>query len=85
MAVAVWQLTGPLSWHHARMPNALRHQYTDVRARLVGGKPLIGLRHRAKASGDMPVTTAWVEMAPEDVARLIKTLQETLAELPPKS
>lgn len=76
---------GPLSWQHAGMSTALRHQYTDVRARLVDGKPLIGLRHRAKAAGDMPVTTAWVEMAPEDVVRLIKTLQETLAELPPKS
>jgi hypothetical protein len=66
------------------MTTTLRLQYTDVRTRLVDGKPLIGLRHRAKASGDMPVTTAWVEMPPETVRGLIKTLQKTLAELEPK-
>ncbi|WP_343734578.1 hypothetical protein [Acidovorax sp.] len=67
------------------MPTTPRHQYTDVRTRLVDDKPLIGLRHRAKAAGDMPVTTTWIEMPPEDVERLIKTLQEALAELPPKN
>ncbi len=66
------------------MTTTLRLQYTDVRTRLVDGKPFIGLRHRAKAVGDMPVTTAWVEMPPETVRGLIKTLQETLAELDPK-
>ena len=66
------------------MTTTLRLQYTDVRTRLVDGEPLIGLRHRAKAAGDMPVTTAWVEMPPETVRGLIKTLQETLAELEPK-
>lgn len=69
---------------HQTMTTTLRLQYTDVRTRLVDGKPLIGLRHRAKAAGDMPVTTAWVEMPPETVRGLIKTLQETLAELEPK-
>lgn len=63
------------------MTTTLRLQYTDVRSRLVDGKPLIGLRHRAKAAGDMPVTTAWVEMPPETVRGLIKTLQDTLSEL----
>lgn len=56
-------------------------QYTDVRTRVVDGKPLIGLRHRAKTAGDMPVTTVWVEMPPEDVKGLIKTLQQALDEL----
>ncbi|MBO9679527.1 MAG: hypothetical protein J7556_14895 [Acidovorax sp.] len=63
------------------MTTTPRLQYTDVRTRMVDGKPLIGLRHRAKAAGDMPISTAWVEMPPEDVVRLIRTLQDTLAEL----
>ena len=56
-------------------------QFTSVRTRIVGGKTLIGLKHTAKTSAGLPVTTTWVEMPPEDVERLIKTLQETLAEL----
>lgn len=63
------------------MTPAPRLQFTSVRTRIVDGKPLIGLKHTAKASADLPVSTTWVEMPPEDVARLIKTLQETLAEL----
>ena len=56
-------------------------QFTSVRTRIVGGKTLIGLKHTAKTSAGLPVTTTWVEMPPEDVERLIKALQETLAEL----
>lgn len=56
-------------------------QFTSVRTRIVDGKPLIGLKHTAKAAADLPVSTTWIEMPPEDVERLIKTLQETLAEL----
>lgn len=56
-------------------------QFTSVRTRIVDGKTLIGLKHTAKASGGLPVSTTWVEMPPEDVERLIKALQETLAEL----
>lgn len=66
------------------MPNMTptpRLQFTSVRTRIVDGKPLIGLKHTAKASAGLPVSTAWVEMPPEDVERLIKTLQDTLAEL----
>lgn len=66
------------------MPTTPRLQYSDVRTRILDGKPLIGLRHRAKAAGDLPITTTWVEMPPEDVERLIKTLQDTLAELDDK-
>lgn len=58
-----------------------RLQFTSVRTRIVDGKPLIGLKHTAKASAGLPVSTAWVDMPPEDVERLIKTLQDTLAEL----
>lgn len=57
--------------------------YTDVRTRLVNGRPLIGVRHTARAAADLPVTTPWVEMTPEDAARLVTTLQATLAELGP--
>lgn len=58
-----------------------RLQFTSVRTRIIDGKPLIGLKHTAKAAAGLPVTTGWIEMPPEDVERLIKTLQETLAEL----
>ncbi|WP_103018131.1 hypothetical protein [Alicycliphilus denitrificans] len=63
------------------MTNAPRLQYTSVRTRIIDGVPLIGLRHTAKGAADMPIKTVWIEMPPEDVERLIKTLQETLAEL----
>lgn len=66
------------------MTNAARLKFTSVRTRLVNGRPLIGLKHTATAAGDLPVSTAWVEMSPEDVAKLIKTLQDTLAELDAK-
>ncbi|WP_454706671.1 hypothetical protein [Delftia acidovorans] len=52
-----------------------------MRTSVVGGKTLIGLKHTAKTSAGLPVTTTWVDMPPEDVERLIKTLQDTLAEL----
>lgn len=63
------------------MTPAPRLQFTSVRTRLVNGKPLIGIKHTAKGAGDMPVTTTWVEMPPDDVRGLIKTLEEALAEL----
>ena len=56
-------------------------QFTSVRTSVVDGKTLIGLKHTAKTSAGLPVSTAWVEMPPEDVERLIKTLQDTLTEL----
>ncbi|MBK0115645.1 MULTISPECIES: hypothetical protein [unclassified Delftia] len=56
-------------------------QFTSVRTSVVGGKTLIGIKHTAKTSAGLPVTTTWVDMPPEDVERLIKTLQDTLAEL----
>ncbi len=41
--------------------------------------------HRAETHGEdigrPPFTTTWVEMPPEDVERLIKALQDALAEL----
>lgn len=58
-----------------------RLQFTSIRTRVEDGKPLIGLKHTAKTASGLPVTTTWVEMPPEDVERLIKTLQDTLAEL----
>ncbi len=58
-----------------------RLQFSSVRTRIVDGKPLIDLKHTAKAAAGLPVSTTWVEMPPEDVERLIKTLQDTLAEL----
>ncbi|QPS09652.1 hypothetical protein I6G66_06420 [Delftia acidovorans] len=56
-------------------------QFTSFRTRIVNGKTLIGPKHTAKTSAGLPVTTTWVEMPPEDVERLIKTLKDTLAEL----
>lgn len=56
-------------------------QFTSVRTRIAGGKTLIGLKHTAKTSAGLLVTTTWIEMPPDDVERLIKTLQDTLVEL----
>ena len=67
--------------HHIAMTPALTHQFTSVRARVVDGKTLIGLKHTAKDAEGARVSTDWVEMPPEDVERLVKTLQDTLAEL----
>lgn len=58
-----------------------RLQFTSIRTRIEDGKHLVGLKHTAKAAADMPVSTVWIEMPPEDVRQLIKSLQETLAEL----
>lgn len=55
-----------------------RLQFTSIRTRTVDGNLLIGLKHTAKTSSGLPVSTAWVEMPPEDVKRLITSLQETL-------
>lgn len=64
-----------------RMTPAPLLQFTSVRTRVEGDKTLIGLKHTAKTSAGLPITTTWVEMPPEDVERLIKTLKDTLAEL----
>lgn len=64
-----------------RMTHAPILQFTSIRTRVDGGKTLIGIKHTAKTLAGLPVLTTWVEMPPEDVERLIKTLQDTLAEL----
>lgn len=58
-----------------------RLQFTSIRTRTEDGSTLIGLKHTAKTSSGLPVSTAWIEMPPEDVKRLIKDLQDTLTEL----
>lgn len=60
---------------------APRLQFTSIRIRAERGEPLIGLKHTAKTASGLPVSTAWIEMPPEDARRLIKSLQDTLAEL----
>lgn len=67
--------------HHIAMTSALALHFTSVRTRVVDGKTLIGLKHAAKDADGARVSTDWVEMPPEDVERLVKTLQDTLAEL----
>lgn len=63
------------------MTSALTLQFTSVRTRVVDGKTLIGLKHTAKDADGARVSTDWVEMPPEDVQRLVKTLQGALAEV----
>ena len=63
------------------MTHVLTLQFTSVRTRVVDGKTLIGLKHTANGSDGARVSTDWVEMPPEDAERLVKTLQDTLAEL----
>lgn len=60
---------------------APRLQSTNIRNRVADGKPQIGLKHTAKTSSGLPVSTAWIEMTPEDLERLINSLQEALDEL----
>ena len=60
---------------------APRLQFTSIRTRIEDGKPLIGLKHTAKTSSDLPVSTTWIEMPPEDLRRLIKSLQDALDDL----
>ncbi len=54
-------------------------QFTDVRTRAFNGQTLIGIKHTAKTKSGLAVTTTWVDMPPEDVERLIKTLQDNLS------
>ena len=63
---------------------APRLQFTSIRTRAEDGKQLIGLKHTAKTSSGLPVSTAWIEMPPEDLEQLIKSLQEALDELAKK-
>lgn len=58
-----------------------RLQYTSIRTRVVDGKPLIGLKHTAKGADGAQIKYERIEMPPEDVRGLIKTLQEVLDEL----
>lgn len=58
-----------------------RLQYVTIRTRVVEGKPLIGLKHTAKGEDGSQIKHDWIEMPPEDVRRLITTLQQTLDEL----
>lgn len=60
---------------------APRLQSTNIRTRVVSGQPLIGVKHTAKTSSGLPVSTAWIDMSREDVEGLIKSLQEALDEL----
>lgn len=63
------------------MTSTLALQFTSVRTRVVDGKTFIGLKHTAKDSEGARVSTDWIEMPPEDVERLVKTLQDVLTEL----
>lgn len=56
-------------------------QFTSVRTRVLDGKTLIGLKHTAKTASGLDIATVWVDMPPGDVEKLIKTLQDTLADL----
>lgn len=56
-------------------------QSTSIRTRIVDGKPLIGVKHTAKTSSGLPVSTAWIDMSAEGVAGLVKSLQQALDEL----
>lgn len=67
--------------HYRGMTPAPLLQFTSVRTRVEPGKTLIGIKHTAKTSAGLPVTTTWVEMPPEDVEQLIKMLQASLADL----
>ncbi len=60
---------------------APRLQSTSIRTRVVSGQPMIGVKHTAKTSSGLPVSTAWIDMSSEDVEGLVKSLQGALDEL----
>lgn len=60
------------------MTTSPRLQYTSVRTRVVDGQVVIGLKHTGKDGEGAQVKLPWNEMPPEDLARLIKTLQQVL-------
>lgn len=62
-----------------------RLQYTSVRTRVVNGPLLIGLKHTIKDPLGDQHEMPWLEMPPDEVARLIKTLQQALdGAIPPR-
>lgn len=56
-------------------------QYTSVRTREVNGQLLIGLKHTYKDTRKQEFKTEWIEMTPEDAAKLVATIQQVLGEL----
>lgn len=62
-------------------PAALLLQYTSVRTREVNGQVLIGLKHTYKDARKQEFKTEWIEMTPEDAAKLVGTIQQALDEL----
>ncbi len=56
-------------------------QYTSIRTRVVGSKVLIGLKHTYKDDAGLEFKTEWIEMPPEDAAKLVGTVQQALDEL----
>lgn len=60
---------------------APRLQFTSIRTRVVDGTPLIGVKHTAKTSSGLPVSTTWIDMSPVDMEGLIKSLQDALDDL----
>lgn len=60
------------------MPTPPRLRYTSVRTRVVDGQVVIGLKHTGKDGEGAQVKLPWIEMPPEDLARLIVTLRQVL-------
>lgn len=60
------------------MTASVRLRFTNVRTRAVEGQLLIGLQHSAKDASGERVRLPWIEMPPEDLERLIRTLQQVL-------
>lgn len=57
-------------------------QYTTVRGIIkADGQQLIGIKHTAKGADGAEVKHDWIDMPPDTVRGLIKTLQETLDDL----
>lgn len=42
---------------------------------------MIGVKHTAKTSSGLPVSTTWIDMSPVDMEGLIKSLQDALDDL----
>lgn len=61
-------------------PTPPRLLYTSIRTRVVYGHPVIALKHTVRDKDGNEVKMPWIEMFPEDAAKLVDKLREVLAD-----
>ncbi len=54
--------------------NIARLQFTTISSREVNGRPIIAIRHTARYADGERAEVPWIEMTPEDAAKLGREL-----------